>query len=233
MENDRQVELAIPLCTEIWTADDPAYVALAVRADTKLFYLPHTRQRGYMICFNRTKFLDAEEALAKCLTVMQGLQRYPSASVEHFVLPESDPRVRAVKLRHNGTGKISTQIDWKKCAAKHSQIRTENKLGNQHPVTHWKANAGSKPLDFMWRDWIMGQVERIRDYLDCAQLMMVDSGYDAFGKRYVLEFTFRCSWCEKRFLGRVYTYLRIAKSGTCLKASIASTTTHTTALVHV
>jgi hypothetical protein len=65
------------------------YLPAGVLLDTKGYYLPHTRQRGYMVCFDKTKATKNIGGIGKQWTsLMADFRRHASSSVADFMLPD-------------------------------------------------------------------------------------------------------------------------------------------------
>jgi hypothetical protein len=65
------------------------YLPAGALLDTKNHYLPHTRQRGYMVCFDKTKTTENIDGLGEQWTsLMADFRRHASSSVAEFVLPD-------------------------------------------------------------------------------------------------------------------------------------------------
>ena len=106
----------------VWEQGDPAYVTRHVIVNSKDFYIPQTRNRGYMVLFDKTRCdelkLDAQKMLddwelaftgelgiekvknspgflpkAKRTRTDLNLKRPVSSSLEDFVLQNDDPRI--------------------------------------------------------------------------------------------------------------------------------------------
>lgn len=75
---------------------DAGYESAGVLVDTKDFYLPHTRQRGYMVCFDKAKLEHSSlsGAGAKWQALMGEFRRYASSPVSSFLLPSDQVTAR-------------------------------------------------------------------------------------------------------------------------------------------
>ena len=160
------------------------YAAEYSRFNTREYYIPHTRMRGYLCAVNLGKdhhvpkmWLDACKKMARPCTT----------TLEDFMLADDDPRVYKARMelagdpRRSGPAKART-VEWEKCEGRHLRERIEKKLGVQRPVTAWQEGGVCKTLDFMWQDWGRKQVERVLDLMDINFLLCIRNGYDPMYK---------------------------------------------------
>lgn len=166
------------------------YKASGVLADTKNFYLPQTRQRGYMFCVNTEACGSAKQASAiakKWVDVMEALRRPASSPASAFTLSNDDPAVlrsRALVARRSLLDDILRDVDWSKCALRHIQYRREQSLGNGRPFTSWQESGYLSVPDYADISWFRGMVERIWDMLDCSLLRKAISGNGGYDIQY-------------------------------------------------
>ncbi|KAI9872737.1 MAG: hypothetical protein M1823_008095, partial [Watsoniomyces obsoletus] len=77
------------------------YVARAVILDTKDFYLPQTRVRGYMLAFEEMKArkigLDCHDALDKWQNTLEGLLRRASSPFSSFLVHPDDREFERIR----------------------------------------------------------------------------------------------------------------------------------------
>ena len=165
---------------------DIKYHARHSRLDTKHFYLPQTRTRGYLLAVAHERcgpgVLDAwEEKLAK-------MRRAASASLEAFMLAPDDPRVSAARADLKHVSRNKNDVPWEKCEARHARVRGEEKLGQKRPVTNWSHGTNNASLpDFAWRDWAHAQTERVLDSIDIDYMRLVQKKVDASFKTSVWD----------------------------------------------
>ncbi|KIY70594.1 hypothetical protein CYLTODRAFT_488004 [Cylindrobasidium torrendii FP15055 ss-10] len=160
------------------------YRAKHVRMDTKHYYIPHTRQRKYLIAI-RTKDSSLPEKWAEI--VEKTLRRPASSSLDAFMLPTDDPRVHhsREKLIHStalALSKSREKVDWSRCESRHQRARLGENLGLRRPFTHWEEGGTCKVVDYAWQDWAVGQVERVWDLMDISMLRAVKDGVDPMFK---------------------------------------------------
>lgn len=160
---------------KIWTeADDKAYAAHFVTVDTKNYYLPQTRQRGYMICIDRQQCDTADEDVERWGELMVALRREASSPVEAFLLNSEDARLHRAREELTGSSrtksKTSRVVDWTLCQARYQRYRTEKDLGHARPITNWVNGGSCRAPDFWWLDWTRVQVERLWDTFEICFL---------------------------------------------------------------
>lgn len=167
------------------------YSAEFVKADTKEYYLPQTRQRGYMICIDHEATNHASRYANEWIKLMKGLERLNSSSVEHFMLRNDD--IRVLRAREEmakdirGDDKAPREVDWTKCRGRHLDYRANHSLGTKRLYTGWENNGSCSMPDFAWSDWSRGQGERVWDSLDMSHLRSARRGFDSRYKCRVWE----------------------------------------------
>ncbi|GAA6010842.1 hypothetical protein JCM11491_004561 [Sporobolomyces phaffii] len=172
------------------------YTAQDIRLDTKKFYIPHTRTRGYLIAVpkvKKTMFESSSERKKGSEAMVQDWvqrvkesQRGASAPTEQFLLDSDDPRIHRARqevalsnARVNQDGSQRVAVDWYKCEQRHSVQRQLEKLGLQKPLTDWKEGGGKPQMpDGSWQDWAETQTERVLDLMDISYLRDAARGTD-------------------------------------------------------
>ena len=105
------------------------YAATWMRVDSKKYYIPHTRQRGYLFAVRqdpKKKMVD-QKRLKGWEATMKKLERPASAPLDALMLPNDDPRVlrgRARLTQESSSGgdagdSRAGRTDWSKCEARH------------------------------------------------------------------------------------------------------------------
>ncbi|KAI0061030.1 hypothetical protein BV25DRAFT_1870977 [Artomyces pyxidatus] len=155
------------------------YSAHWMRLDTKYYYVPHTRTRGYLMAVN----LASSSIPKKWADKMNAMKRDASSTLDAFLLPSDDPRIhqareRLVQESYNALDRKSGRTDWGRCESRHQRARLEEKLGPKRPLTNWDEGGSVKMLDFGWADWVAGQVERVWDLMDISVLRAAKTGVD-------------------------------------------------------
>jgi site-specific DNA-cytosine methylase len=116
------------------------YSASFLTCDTKNYYIPHTRQRKYLIGIDQvnSKMPKKWEEL-----VGTTLKRNASASLDAFLLPSDDPRIHHSRKKlaneaQMAVDKRTQRVDWARCESRHQRARTEEELGQRRPLTGWE-----------------------------------------------------------------------------------------------
>lgn len=151
------------------------YDCAGVLVDTKDYYIPHTRQRGYMICLDSGRSGHQRVALARWQDLMEKFKRPASSSIADFLLPSGTLEQQSLKLEAENT----RVFDWSKCEIRHIRYRQEKHLGNSRPFTHWQESGTIYPPENGFIDWFRRQVERVKDTVEIAGLRSAAQGYDA------------------------------------------------------
>jgi site-specific DNA-cytosine methylase len=155
------------------------YSAASMRVDTKQYYIPHTRTRGYLVAVDAKHSKIPEEWKQK----IKDLQRPASVTLDAFLLSSDDPRIhhareKMVQEAKAALDKRREKIDWARCENRHQRARAEENLGNKRPLTSWTEGGTCKLLDHMWSDWGSVQVERVWDLMDITTLRRAVLGVD-------------------------------------------------------
>ena len=113
------------------------YSAIHQRFDTKNYYIPHTRTRGYLMAVN----IRDSPLPAKWKAKVQALARPASSTLDAFLLASDDPRIHQArqKLVHEGAIiERKAGYDWGRCESRHLKARHEEELGSRRPLTGWE-----------------------------------------------------------------------------------------------
>ena len=152
------------------------YTANQMRVDTKNYYIPHTRTRGYLLAVD-----EKHSSLAKKWTDLVGdMKRPASSTLDAFLLPTDDARIHQAReklVRETEKERVG-RLDWNRCENRHQRARLEEELGNKRPLTGWEEGGQCKLPDFAWNDWGIGQVERVWDLMDISVLRDAKKGVD-------------------------------------------------------
>ena len=172
--------------------EQAGYKADFLKLDTKHYYIPHTRNRGYLFAIHASKVKNHARTDAWKQLVQQ-LKRVASASIDDFMLPNDDPRVLRGRQRltlescsnKEGAGDRAGRTDWTRCETRHQDVRALERLGEKRPLTGWSESTKTTMPPFAWNDWTNAQVHRIHDLLDCNCLRMAQAGIDSTYKTMV------------------------------------------------
>ena len=170
-------ELAKPWL--IWDKKDPGYTNVLRLVDTKEYYLPQTRRRGYLFLVRKDLAVRKEKDVLKHWgRHLRALERPASASVEAFLFPNNHPVVQQTKLEASKVKKGRRETDWTLCKGRHQKYRNEIKVGDGRPLTKWVEGGRAICPDHWWRHWAAAQVERIWDTVDIAYLRNAQQDID-------------------------------------------------------
>lgn len=168
---------------DVWKADDKAYAAQHVYLDTKEYYIPQTRQRGYMVAIDRERLEDADVAVKIWAQKLVALKQKASSSVESFLFEEV-ARPDLFKSSTAPKKKPRTEQDWDCCMARCQEYRSVNGLGSQRPLTHWVGGGSRTGPDHWDPEWVRSRTERICDTLEICHLRNALRGFDDRYKTY-------------------------------------------------
>jgi len=164
------------------------YYADFARVDTKKYYIPHTRMRGYLLAVKKGKGID-RLLLRRWKEMLKSLERNASGALDEFMLPNDDPRVlrgRASIVAGGNSGK-SNKTEWTKCEGRHLLARSAEELGDKRPLTGWSDSNPTSMPGWAWNDWAEAQVHRVHDLLDINTLRLAKQGVDCTFKTMVWD----------------------------------------------
>jgi site-specific DNA-cytosine methylase len=174
------------------------YTSAGVLVDTKNYYLPQTRQRGYMVCFRNegpdtfsSVVPEVQSALEESFRTHMGhFRRQVSAPVSSFLLPSNDPvviRAKAKTARQTKLDPLIRDVDWSKCEIRHINYRREHELGDGRPLTEWQESGTLVLPEGFDLAWFMKQVERVWDFIDMSALRKAHHSLKALPKNATAE----------------------------------------------
>ncbi|KAK4691329.1 hypothetical protein P7C71_g5647, partial [Lecanoromycetidae sp. Uapishka_2] len=170
--------------------DEPAYAATYTIADTKDYYIPQTRHRGYLVAVDlkRCQELGLSEEDAEDLTkfwefVFQEHAIAASSPLDEFILDSDDPRVLQDKEQRGRIKKKSMEgHQWHLTQGRHDDLRETMGLGNKRPITT-RTGDFSKAPDWWQQTYVRVSVERVKQTFDMNFLRQVKRhGYDGLYK---------------------------------------------------
>jgi site-specific DNA-cytosine methylase len=167
--------------------EERGYAATFLRIDTKEYYIPQTRKRGYLFAIKAQTKNKVVDRPARWTAAVKSLKRPASAALDDFMLPNDDPRVLRGRARltaessaGEGEGRTRT-VDWTKCETNHQQARSMEELGDKRPLTNWSDSGNTAMPSFGWNEWTNAQVHRIHDLMDINALrlakLMIDCSH--------------------------------------------------------
>jgi site-specific DNA-cytosine methylase len=149
-----------------------------VKVDTKDFYLPQTRERGYAICIEMTLAEDGRQMLDEWAAIFLSFQRRASSPFTDFIDPD-DEVIERRKLERLAVPEPRSSPNWSLYKIRHADVRRGTTFGNGRPITHWEEGGKCSPATWMDRPWFFSQVERVWDTIDVNHLRtLMTSGYD-------------------------------------------------------
>ncbi|KAJ1308686.1 hypothetical protein OPQ81_004377 [Rhizoctonia solani] len=168
------------------------YAAQPARFDTKQYYIPHTRTRGYCVAFDsraaKASGLSGSQISSDWLERVKGMARPASCPLDTFLLEGDDPRIwtaRAKLVQDAGVDRRAAKTDWGRCESRHQKERFNKELGSKRPMTGWDESGFCQPPDYAWGDWWKAQVERVWDLSDILYLTFAQRGIDPLFKSMV------------------------------------------------
>ncbi|KAL9602375.1 MAG: hypothetical protein Q9179_002557 [Wetmoreana sp. 5 TL-2023] len=192
LENDwTHPAVAIDQLLDIWGDDkaDSAYSAWGVKVDTKNFYLPQTRQRGYMVCIDRSVIgkQAADHMTLEWANVFGNVLPRPASSpLDEFLLPDDHPSVRRCRelggLNHHGDKIKMTVSQWDACEDRYAEYRIKMGLGDLRPLLHWRECGPCAPPEYWWQQWSRIQTDRLKEHWEQSHLRKAARGYDSLYK---------------------------------------------------
>ncbi|KAJ9242829.1 hypothetical protein DTO271D3_569 [Paecilomyces variotii] len=169
------------------------YAAAFTIVDTKDYYIPQTRERGYMICIDQQREgrdQVANDAIAEWAQIFAQFERRASSPASAFILEDDDPRLERIQkdMAEKSASSRSRTANWSKYQARHQSYRLNNKLGYKRPLSKFQDHGSCNMPDFVWQDWSRVQPERIWDTLDMNFLRTLRTNrYDINYKERFLE----------------------------------------------
>lgn len=161
------------------------YACQGMLVDTKHYYLPQTRQRGYMVCFDKAR-ANTQGFGEQWVKLMENFKRPASSPVSSYLL-SSDQVV--IRQQSHGDDAIR-EVDWSACELTQMDYRFTKKLGTARPFTHWQESGSMLPPENGNAYWFQAQVERVKDTIDCLYLrkaLQERGGYDARFKTRIVD----------------------------------------------
>ncbi|RMY59454.1 hypothetical protein D0865_02069 [Hortaea werneckii] len=157
------------------------YGSKGVLVDTKDFYLPHTRQRGYMVCFDgRSCNQEAEKMATQWQDLIIEFRRLASSPVSSFLIP-SDQVLLRLQAREDENDK---EVDWTKCEITQMEYRQDSGIGYARPFTQWQESGTMVVPENSSAPWYHRQVERVKDTIDCLYLRKALPSQGMYDARY-------------------------------------------------
>ncbi|PWY93181.1 hypothetical protein BO94DRAFT_573354 [Aspergillus sclerotioniger CBS 115572] len=174
---------------EYW--EEINYFATWVDLDTKAFYLPQTRERGFMFCVDRDamKRQNLSDAnMEGWAQLLNDFKRPASSPAGMFLLDSDDIRLDQIEKDMATRIKPSRgPVTWDKYQVRHQGYRLSNALGHKRPVSRSQDDGTCQMPDFAWQTWAKSLPERVWDTLDMNFLRKLIEGYDMNFKERCIE----------------------------------------------
>ncbi|KAF3392836.1 hypothetical protein F1880_008744 [Penicillium rolfsii] len=174
---------------EIWAEID--YHAAHVILDSKNYYIPQTRTRGYLIAIDKHPLdgasiggaeISLDELGSQFKDLMKKFARKASSPAGVFLLPENDRRLEQIHKDLSTRLEASSsraEVNWDRYQIRHAEFRVQAEIGDQRPISRSQAGIlGVQPPDFYWRSWFNAQVERVWETIDMKFLECITRGID-------------------------------------------------------
>ncbi|RDW90589.1 putative SNF2 family helicase [Aspergillus mulundensis] len=177
---------------------DIDYIAVHMNVDTKAYYLPQTRERGYMFCVDSRSLPDiAGNQLGAGMRqtwkdILEQFKRPASSPTGMFLLDADDRRLEQIernmaqKLAASAASARAT-VNWDLYQVRHQGYRLKNGLGHRRPISKWQDDGTCNMPDFAWQTWVRSLPERVWDTIDANFLRKLVDGYDMNYKERCLE----------------------------------------------
>ncbi|KAJ5805782.1 C-5 cytosine methyltransferase [Penicillium pulvis] len=161
------------------------YSAAYEIVDTKQYYIPHTRERGYLIAVDKRRLEMPDSgalAISRAKELVSKFRRPCSSPTSSFLLGADDRRLEQIEkdlfTRLEATS-ARAEVSWERYKARHQVCRDTLPAGDQRPVSRSKAGGGTcTGPDFYWHRWFKAQVERVWETLDIKYLVSLTNGFD-------------------------------------------------------
>ncbi|KAI2620365.1 hypothetical protein GGS26DRAFT_601735 [Hypomontagnella submonticulosa] len=149
------------------------YTAKHVELDTKNYYVPQTRQRGYLIAFNNSLFgIDNVGKIIRLwVQKLKEHERRASAPVNSWLLPPADELTERARQddSEKSLNNTTREVGWDRSGALHGRFRHATNIGLGKEMTQWDRK-DPKVYDRMDRLIMLIQPKRVLDCIEINQL---------------------------------------------------------------
>ncbi|KAI0016002.1 hypothetical protein F4780DRAFT_783639 [Xylariomycetidae sp. FL0641] len=148
------------------------YTAASAKLDTKRYYIPQTRSRGYLLAIDNDHFgtKQAVDVTVQWPKTLVQLERPSSSPISDWLLPSTHPLI--IRARQEDAQKTLVarhgQSKWDRSKIRHDRVRRDERIPHSHPLTLWSNPGSGKPTDRMDALTIKALGDRACDYLEIA-----------------------------------------------------------------
>ncbi|ODM20657.1 hypothetical protein SI65_03710 [Aspergillus cristatus] len=161
------------------------YFAVHMTVDTKAYYLPQTRERGYMFCIDRSLLEEreiSETDMEQWLALFTGFKRPASSPAGMFLMDSDDRRLEQIEkdmAAYITSSSAKTTVNWARYQIRHQGYRLEQNLGHRRPISRSQEDGTCQMPDFAWQTYVRSLPERVWDTIDANFLRKLgENGYD-------------------------------------------------------
>jgi len=170
------------------------YVAAHAKVNSRMYYVPQTRQRGYLIAVDVEVFgiERAQAVINQCIRLLKKLERPASSNVTEFLLGPDDPRLVEARADMEQKGSSQKDIDWGFSQVRHEATRqVEGLPATAHPFSMAVFSHGklmdATPPSRSWIKYFKKQPPRVLDFIDIVILKSLQMQCDLRHKTWVLD----------------------------------------------
>ncbi|KAJ6110097.1 C-5 cytosine methyltransferase [Penicillium sp. IBT 16267x] len=161
------------------------YSAASNIVDSKQYYVPHTRERGYLIAVDNRRLEmphSGPSVASRAIELVFEFRRPCSSPTSSFLLGADDRRLEQIEkdlsTRLEATS-ARAEVSWERYKTRHQLCRDNVPASDQRPVSRSKAGGVTcTGPDFYWHRWLKAQVERVWETLDIKFLVSLANGFD-------------------------------------------------------
>lgn len=161
------------------------YFAVHMAVDTKAYYLPQTRERGYIFCIDRNLLEERdipEAEMEQWLALFTGFKRPASSPAGMFLMDSDDRRLEQIEkdmAAYITSSSAKTAVNWARYQIRHQGYRLEQNLGHRRPISRSQEDGTCQMPDFAWQTYVRSLPERVWDTIDANFLRKLgENGYD-------------------------------------------------------
>jgi len=176
-----------------WYFSQIEYDSESIIVDTKKYYIPQTRERGYMVCIDKERFKkesERKELLREWKKILKLLESPASVSTDDMLFAAKDDVEVELSPAATVLEEISMEkqnvIPWDKAKKDYYEYRQQRGYGHKRTLTFW-GDKGSKRLPDFWALAMNREKERPLEVTEIAHLRNIARGFDDRYYRYVIK----------------------------------------------